>query len=103
MRSMPLQLCYDTAMKFVTMRELRNQTTRVIEELAGETGVITSNGKPVGVLLRADEDFDELLRVVRQARAAAAVSRLRLAARESGVRDLTPDETEREIQRAREA
>ena len=32
-------------MKFITMRELRNQTTQVIEELEEETGVVTSNGK----------------------------------------------------------
>ena len=88
-------------MKFVTMRELRNQTTQVIEDLAAETGVITSNGKPVGVLLRVDEDFDELLQVLRQARAAAAVSRMRAGARESGVRDLTPEDVDREIQQAR--
>lgn len=90
-------------MKFITMRELRNQTTQVIDELDGDTGVITSNGKPVGILLRVGEDqFEETLSTLRQARAAAAVSRLRDSARESGAADLDPEEIEREIRAARD-
>lgn len=88
-------------MKFITMRELRNQTTQVIEELDGETGVVTSNGKPVGILLRVDGDFEETLAVLRQARAAAAVSRLRHTARESGADRLSSEEIDREIRAAR--
>ncbi len=90
-------------MKFVTMRELRNQTTQVIENLDDETGVVTSNGKPVGLLLRVNDDFDEIIGVVRQARAAAAVSRLRAEARSGGTSELSPEEIDREIKRARKA
>ena len=88
-------------MKFITMRELRNQTTQVIEELEEETGVITSNGKPVGILLRVDDDFDSKISVLRQARSAAAVSRLRQEARESGSADLSESEIDQEIRATR--
>ena len=89
------------AMKFITMRELRNQTSQVIDELEDETGVVTSNGKPVGVLLGVNDDFEELIRVVRQARAAAAVSKLRAGARESGAAGLDSQEIDEEIRQAR--
>ena len=90
------------AMKFITMRDLRNQTTQVIEELDDETGVVTSNGTPVGILLRIRDDFEETLSMLRQARAAAAVSRLRRTARESGTGRLSEQEIEREISAVRE-
>ena len=101
MRQSVRQLCYDMSMKFITMRELRNQTTQVIEELEEETGVVTSNGKPVGILLRVGDDFEDTIAVLRQARAAAAVSRLRQQARESGAARLSSAEIEREIRVAR--
>ena len=88
-------------MKFITMRELRNQTSQVIEELDDDTGVITSNGTPVGILVRVNENFEETIDVLRQARAAAAVSRLRRQALESGTDQLTPDDIDREIGAAR--
>jgi PHD/YefM family antitoxin component YafN of YafNO toxin-antitoxin module len=94
-------LRYTMAMKFITMRELRNQTTQVIEELDDETGVVTSNGKPVGILLRVRDDFEETIAVLRQARAAAAVSRLRQAARDSGRARLTEEVIAREVRAAR--
>lgn len=84
------------------MRELRNQTTQVIEGLDDETGVITSNGEPVGILLRVRDDFEETIAMLRQARAAAAVSRLRQGARESGAVRLSEEEIEREIRAVRE-
>jgi antitoxin (DNA-binding transcriptional repressor) of toxin-antitoxin stability system len=88
-------------MKFITMRELRNQTSQVIDELDDETGVITSNGNPVGILLRVKGDFEGTIDVLRQARAAAAVSRLRRQAIESGSDQLSPQDIDREISASR--
>ncbi len=88
-------------MKFITMRELRNQTTQVIEELEEETGVITSNGKPVGILLSVDDDFEAKISTLRQARSAAAVSLLRQEARQSGAAALSEAEIDEEIRATR--
>jgi prevent-host-death family protein len=96
-----LRFGYNTAMKFITMRELRNQTSQVIDELEDETGVITSNGEPVGILVRVNENFEETINVLRQARAAAAVSRLRRQALESGAGELSPEDIDAEIRKAR--
>jgi antitoxin (DNA-binding transcriptional repressor) of toxin-antitoxin stability system len=86
---------------FISIRELRNQTQKVIEALGDSTGVVTSNGKPVGLLLAVDDDFDDLLQSLRQARAVRAVSRLREQARTAGADQLRPAEISEEIRRAR--
>ena len=96
-----LRFGYNTAMKFITVRELRNQTSQVIEELDSETAVITASGTPIGILLRVEGDFEETLATLRQARAAAAVSRLRRQAGESGKDRLSRADIDREVRAAR--
>ncbi len=43
-------------MKFVAMRELRNDTSRLLDQLAKEDVVVTRNGKPAAALVYLDED-----------------------------------------------
>ena len=42
-------------MKFVAMRELRNNTSRLLDSLAKDDVVITRNGKPAAAMVRLDE------------------------------------------------
>ena len=46
-------------MKFVAMRELRNDTSKLLDRLAREDLVITRNGKPAAALIYLDEDLLE--------------------------------------------
>lgn len=46
-------------MKFVAMRELRNNTSKVLDQLAKGDIVVTRNGKPAAALLYLDEDLLE--------------------------------------------
>jgi len=46
-------------MKFVAMRELRNNTSRLLDRLAREDVVLTRNGKPAAALVYLDEDLLE--------------------------------------------
>ena len=46
-------------MKFVAMRELRNDTSNVLKNLKKEGVVITRNGKPAAALIYLDEDLLE--------------------------------------------
>ena len=46
-------------MKFVAMRELRNNTSRLLDRLAKEDVVLTRNGKPAAALVYLDEDLLE--------------------------------------------
>lgn len=79
--------------KFLSVRELRNRPGRVWDEAQHEDLVVTSNGKPVGVLIGvAEGELDDVLLTLRRARAAAAVSRLRQQASAG-----TPKLSERDI------
>lgn len=46
-------------MKFIAMRELRNNTSKILDQLAKEDIVVTRNGKPAAALVRLDEDLLE--------------------------------------------
>jgi prevent-host-death family protein len=43
-------------MKFVTIRELKINGSKVIRDVEGEDAIITKRGKPVAVLVPIDED-----------------------------------------------
>lgn len=89
-------------MKFVSVRELRNRPGGVWEDLRREDLVVTTNGKPVGILVGIEGgDVEETLRAVRLVRARQAVSRLRRSAQEAGVAGLSDAEIAAEIREAR--
>ena len=90
-------------MKFVSSREMRVNPRPVFEAAEeGEEVVITSRGKPVALLLGiSGEDLDETVRLVRRARAQAAVSRMRKAAAREGSDSMSREEIEKEISAAR--
>jgi PHD/YefM family antitoxin component YafN of YafNO toxin-antitoxin module len=89
-------------MKFLSVRELRNRPGRVWSELKKEELVLTSNGKPVGILLGVKEGrIEETLAALRRARAAAAVSRMRRRAAAAGTDTLSSREIEAEVRAAR--
>jgi prevent-host-death family protein len=86
-------------MKFVSVRELRGQTADVWRRLGKERElVITSNGKPIGILSATDEDrLERSLRELRRARAMEAVKSLREASLRSGRSRLEAEDLEAEI------
>ncbi|MBX6378038.1 MAG: prevent-host-death protein [Clostridia bacterium] len=90
-------------MRFLTVRDLRLHGREIWQALReGEEAVITVNGSPVALLIGVREDrLEETLRAVRQARAQAAVSRMREEARKRGLDRLTEREVESEIRAAR--
>ena len=90
-------------MKFVSSREIRVNPRPVFEAAEeGDEVVITSRGKPVALLVGVNgEDLEETVRLVRRARAQAAVSRMRRAASQEGTDGLSQEEIEAEISAAR--
>jgi prevent-host-death family protein len=90
-------------MKFVSSREIRVNPRPVFEAAReGDEVVITSRGKPVALLVGVDgDDLEETLRLLRRARAQAAVSRMRLASEQSGLTGMAETEIEGEIAAAR--
>jgi antitoxin (DNA-binding transcriptional repressor) of toxin-antitoxin stability system len=89
-------------MRYVSVRELRNMPGRLWSTLSREDVVLTSNGKPMGVLVGVDETrLDDTVEAIRRARAILAVSRMRKRAAETGLDRLSMAEINREIREAR--
>jgi prevent-host-death family protein len=90
-------------MKFISIRDLRNESGLIQRTVEDEAVTLTSNGKPFALVvgLGESEDPAELERLIRQARAQWAVSRIRKRAQASGIDKLGPDEIDAEIKAAR--
>ena len=89
-------------MNFYSIRDLRTETKSICDHIqsSGEA-VITNNGKPTVLMLDISEDnFDEVLRAVRQAKAMIAFNAMRKIAEDNGF--MSEEEIEAEIQAARE-
>ena len=95
----------DTAMKFVTIRELRSKTASIRKDLAKEREIVlTANGRPFAVVTPVEPDsVEEELQAIRRARAKVAVERLRTQARAKGLDRLTMDEIDTIVAETRRA
>ena len=91
-------------MKYVPIREMQVDAGPVLTALReGEHEVVlTAQGDPVALLVSVtSDDLDDTLRMVRQARAQATVSRLRARARQVRSDELELEEIDDEIRAAR--
>ena len=91
-------------MDFVTTKELRAESGKVWEKIeAGEEIVITRNGKPFALLTGTQPSrLEEDLKLIRRARATAAISRMRAQAKAAGAAKMTQKEINAEIAAVRE-
>lgn len=81
-------------MKFISIRDLRNNTARLRKDLLTDREIIvTANGRPFAVMARIEPDRieDEIL-AIRRARAQAALSRIRAKAKADGLDRMSMDE-----------
>ena len=93
-------------MKFLSLRELRNQTAALRKDLLEEKEIVlTANGKPIAILSPVEpETVEETLVAIRRARARTALERIRRKARASGRSEMSMaeiDETIAEVRRQR--
>lgn len=89
-------------MRFISVRDFRIRPGEVWQEAKEQDLVITSSGRPIGVLARVEaEDLEETLMLLRRVRAQMAVSRMRKAAAASAAGQMTPEDVDAEIRRAR--
>lgn len=74
-------------MKFVSSRDFRLKPGEIWELLeAGEDVVVTSHGKPLGVLIGANEDnMQMLLQELTRLKAKLAVTNMRMQAQSTGI------------------
>ena len=83
-------------MKFVTIREFRNETAKIRKDLEAEREVVlTANGRPFALLSRVEPDSveDEVL-AVRRARARIAIDRMRAQAKARGLDKMTMEDVD---------
>ena len=90
-------------MEFYSARELRTNTKSIWKELSEDNDVvITNNGKPCALMVGIPEGrFEETVRALRQAKAIAAMDRMRRKAEKDGfMSDKEIDEAVREARKA---
>src|SRR5687767_14805157 len=90
-------------MRFIPVRELRNNSAQVWKRLRQEQDlIITSNGRPIAILNAVDEDnFEESLKAIRRARGLAALTAIQRDSVRRGLDKMTMAEIDAEIHKAR--
>ena len=90
-------------MKMVTVRDFRSRSARVWRDLAREHQlVITSNGKPIGILSSTTEEtLEQSLSAARRAQALQALTETQLEAVRDGRSKMSLEEINAEIIKAR--
>ena len=83
-------------MRFTSVRDLRNRPGSILRDsVKAEEIVLTSNGKPVALVVPVDSDtLEEELRVYRQVRAQVAIERMQKAAKAAGLDSMTLNKIE---------
>ena len=91
-------------MRFVSVRDLRSRSAELWRTLPQEGEVIvTSNGRPVGILATVDESsVEKALSAFRRTRAVDAVASLQLQATRSSAGTLGAGDIEAEIRAVRD-
>ncbi len=88
--------------KLISVRQLKLTPGRVWDELGEEEVVVTSNGRPVALLTRVDQDsLGRELEVRRRARALVALDEIQRASLQHGADRLTDEEIDEEIRAVR--
>jgi len=81
-------------MKFIAIRDLRANTAALRKDLEADCEiVVTANGRPFALMTRVEPDtVEEEIMALRQARARAALSRIRAKAKADGRDKMTMEE-----------
>ena len=91
-------------MNIIAANELKS-LRKLRERLEREDAVlVTNNGRPMAIMMAVenDEDPDDLLRAIREARSKIALSQVRDAARRSGSANMTAKQIDELIAESRE-
>jgi PHD/YefM family antitoxin component YafN of YafNO toxin-antitoxin module len=98
-------LRYHGEMKTLTIRDFRTRPRQAQKALADEgEALLTSNGRPVALMLRVDSDsLDQTMETVRRARALQAVRKMRADAKARGLDRLSSKQIDAIIARSRKA
>lgn len=89
-------------MKYVATRELRSNPSSLWDTLDQDMEVVvTLNGKPKAIIIKADEDLDLLLKAITRAKAELSVERMRHQSLKSKLDKMSDDDITSEVKEAR--
>lgn len=90
-------------MRFITIRDLRNNSAKIKRDLLKEKDMIlTSNGKPIAILTTTSpEKVEESLALIRRLRAIEAVNAMQRSSVEAGADRMSLKDINEEIDKAR--
>lgn len=89
-------------MKFITAREIRNNPSEFRKVVESDDVVLTAGGKPFAIAVGvSDEELEDTLDLLRRVRALRAMARMQQQAEVRGLADMSPDDVQKEIGKAR--
>jgi antitoxin (DNA-binding transcriptional repressor) of toxin-antitoxin stability system len=90
-------------MKFISVRDFRSKSGKVLGDLAREKDfLLTSNGKPIALISAVSEDdVEDSMAALRQVRAVMAVERMQSRSVEKGTSKMSLREINAEISSVR--
>jgi PHD/YefM family antitoxin component YafN of YafNO toxin-antitoxin module len=92
-------------MKFISVRELKGKSGMVWKDLDRQGNlVVTNNGKPMALLCRVrEEELEETLEALQQAKARLAIDRLRAQAKAKGIDRWSMEQVDTVVAKTRKA
>ena len=89
-------------MRFISVRDLSTKPREIWTKIEDEEVVITSNGKPIALLLGVTEEtLEKTVRSIRRSRAIIALEEMQKKSIELGLDKLTDSQIESEIRAVR--
>ena len=91
-------------MRFISVRDLNTKPKEIWSKIKEAEVVITSNGKPIALLLGVTEEtLGKTVRAIRRSRALIALEEMQKKSIESGLDKLTDSQIESEIRAVRKS
>jgi len=91
-------------MRFISVRDLNTKPKEIWSKIKDEEVVITSNGKPIGLLSGVTEEtLEKTVRAIRRSRALMALEEMQKKSIELGLDELTDSQIESEIRAVRKS
>jgi prevent-host-death family protein len=91
-------------LQLISIRTLRNNPSALWKILNKGEAVITVNGKPKAIVIDANDDnFEEVIKIIRRMKAETAVEKMRLLSIKNGLDKLPQKDIEKEIKKVRKS
>jgi len=84
-------------MKFMPKKHLKSDSKKLWKALEDDEIVITSDGKPQAIMIKAEENFEQIMKLLSQLKAEVALEELRMESIQKKKNQISEEEIEKEI------